>query len=90
MFISLKGKEQKNNLIILHAGVKKQQILVKFTYFQKSISDFLKSAEDLWYPNVILLQENVLNFRLSIWKMSCKKDGPILRILETSLKKSII
>ena len=47
MFISLKGKEQKNNLTILHAGVKKQQILVKFTYFQKSISDFLKSAEDL-------------------------------------------
>ena len=47
MFSSLKGKEQKNNLNILHAGVKGHRILVKFTYFQKPISDFLKSPEDL-------------------------------------------
>ena len=76
MFSSLKGKEQKNNLNILHAGVKGHRILVKFTYFQKPISDFLKSPEDLWYPNVILLQGNVLNFESPSEK--CHVKGMVL------------
>ena len=48
LFISaLIHSPQKNNLNILYTSIKRQQILVNFTYFPKFISDFLMFSGDL-------------------------------------------
>ena len=48
MFSSLRRKSfiEEKQLNILYTSIKRQQILINYTYFPKSISDFLMSPED--------------------------------------------